>query len=304
MDRLNLYRVFTHVAETRSFTRSADRLHLPRSSVSTAISDLERSFGVRLLNRTTRNVSLTYEGEALLEKCTNLLASSEDIESMFREDHDLSGRLKIDVPSRIGRQIIAPALPAFFEAWPNLQIELGLSDRPIDLVAEQVDIALRAGPMADSELKTRRIGETPQINVASPIYLASCGTPTTLEDLDQHFQVSYTSPATRRVLDWEWFDGDRTRYRPVRWKVSANNAEAYIACALAGLGMIQIPAYDVDEHLRSGALVRLMDDHRPKDLTFSLVYPGRSRTNRRVSIFSDWLATCLSRATATSETSP
>ncbi|MHC3127150.1 LysR family transcriptional regulator [Brevundimonas sp. GN22] len=304
MDRLNLYRIFTHVAETRSFTKSADRLHIPRSSVSAAISDLERRLGVRLLNRTTRNVSLTYEGEALLERCLDLLASSEDIDSMFRDDHELAGRIKVDAPSRIGRQIIAPALPDFFASWPNLQIELGFSDRPVDLIQEQVDIALRAGPLVDSGLKARRIGKVRQINVASPSYLARHGTPATPDDLDHHLQVAYTSPSTRRVLDWEWFDGEKTHHRPVRWQVSTNNAEAYIACALAGLGLIQIPAYDVARHTGAGELVPVMDDHRPEDMVFSLVYPGRSGSNRRIRIFSDWLADQIARATAQVETSP
>ena len=304
MDRLDLYRVFTHIAETRSFTKSADRLQIPRSTLSTAISELERSLGVRLLNRTTRSVSVTYEGEALLERCAPLLASSEDIESMFRNDQDLTGRIKVDVPSRIGRRIIAPALPDFFSKWPNLQIELGLSDRPVDLIKEQVDIALRAGPMADSGLMTRKIGQVRQINVASPAYLEKYGTPHGLSDLQHHYQVSYTSPTTRRVLDWEWFDGEKTHYVPMPWQVSADNAEAYIACALAGLGIIQIPAYDVAHHLADGTLIEVLPEHRPQALGFSLVYPGRSHTNRRIRLFSDWLVDCLWQATAGSETSP
>ena len=294
MDRIDLLQVFVCVAETGSFTRAADRLGLPRASVSTAVQQLETRLGSRLLHRTTRRVGLTPDGEVMLERARALVADMEDMEQQFLPVHgQVSGRLKVDVPSRIARRLIAPALPEFFGRHPAIELELGSSDRAVDLVLEGVDCALRVGPMASSSLVARPLGRFTLINCASPAYLARHGTPRTPADLPQHIAVNYASPTSGRAAPWEWLrDGEIATLR-MRSQVAANNAETYIACALAGLGLIQIPAYDVREHLAAGELVEVLPDARAKPLPVQLVYPHRRNLSRRMQAFAGWLETVL-----------
>ncbi len=297
MDQSNLYRIFVRVVEARSFTRAADTLQMPRSSVSTAIADLEVRLGTRLLNRTTRMVAPTDEGEEFYERCLGYLAEGEDLESMFRSaSHKIVGRIRVNLPSRIGRLIVAPALPDFLSQWPGLRVELGMTDRAVDLVGEGVDLALRVGPLPDSSLKARRIGEIAQINVASPGYLERYGMPISPADLESHWQVAYASPSTGRVVDWEWLEDGRPRTYPVPWRVSADSAEGYIACALAGVGLIQVPAYDVAVYLTSGHLIEVLPEHRPESMPMHLLFPGSPRALRRLTIFADWIDEVLRRS--------
>lgn len=295
MDRIDLLQVFLRVAETGSFTRAADRLGLPRATISTAVQQLETRLGSRLLHRTTRRVSLTPDGEVMLERARALVADMEDIEQQFLPAHGhVSGRLKVDVPSRIARRLIAPALPGFFERFPGIELELGSSDRAVDLVLEGVDCALRVGPLASSSLVARPLGHFTLINCASAAYLAQHGTPRTPADLPQHLAINYASPTSGRAAPWEWQRDGETHTLRMRNQVTTNNAETYIACALAGLGLIQIPAYDVREHLAAGELVEVMPDARAEPLPVHLVYPHRRNLSRRMQAFAGWLETLLS----------
>ncbi|MGJ7526621.1 LysR substrate-binding domain-containing protein [Variovorax sp. GB1P17] len=294
MDRIDLLQVFLRVAETGSFTRAADRLGLPRATISTAVQQLETRLGSRLLHRTTRRVSLTPDGEVMLERARALVADMEDIEQQFLPAHGhVSGRLKVDVPSRIARRLIAPALPGFFERFPGIELELGSSDRAVDLVLEGVDCALRVGPLASSSLVARPLGHFTLINCASPAYLAQHGAPRTPADLPQHIAVNYASPTSGRAAPWEWRRDGETHTLRLRSQVTTNNAESYIACALAGLGLIQIPAYDVREHLAAGELIEVMPDARAEPLPVHLVYPHRRNLSRRMQAFAGWLETLL-----------
>lgn len=298
MDRIDLFRIFARVVETASFTRAAETLRLPRSSVSAAISELEARVGARLLHRTTRKVSPTQDGTAFYERCLRAIAEVEDTEGLFRKDSaQPSGKLRIDVPGRIGRLIIAPALPIFLDAFPDIDIELGVTDRAIDLVEESVDCALRVGPLSDSRLIARPVGKLSLINVASPGYLARHGTPGTPDELGRHWAVSYASPSTGRIESWEWIDGDSTRSAPVRSRVTVNSAEAYIACCLAGLGLIQIPAYDVRAYLAAGELVEVMQSHRAAPLPMTILYPHRQHLSRRLQVFVQWLENLMEDVT-------
>jgi DNA-binding transcriptional LysR family regulator len=295
MDRIDLLQVFVRVAEAGSFTRAADRLGLPRATISTAVQQLETRLGSRLLHRTTRRVGLTPDGEVMLERARALVADMEDMEQQFLPAHgQVSGRLKVDVPSRIARRLIAPALPGFFERHPAIELELGSSDRAVDLVLEGVDCALRVGPLASSSLVARPLGHFTLINCASPAYLARHGTPRTPVDLPHHMAVNYASPTSGRAAPWEWQRDGETASLRMRSQVAANNAETYIACALAGLGLIQIPAYDVREHLAAGELVEVLPDARAEPLPVQLVYPHRRNLSRRVQAFAGWLETLLS----------
>lgn len=297
MDRIDLLQVFVRVAETGSFTRAADRLGLPRASVSTAVQQLETRLGSRLLHRTTRRVGLTPDGEVMLERARALVADMEDMEQQFLPARgQVSGRLKVDVPSRIARRLIAPSLPDFFALHPAIELELGSSDRAVDLVLEGIDCALRVGPLANSSLVARPLGHFTLINCASPAYLERHGTPRTPADLPEHVAVNYASPTSGRAAPWEWLRDGETSSLRMRSQVAANNAETYIACALAGLGLIQIPAYDVREHLAAGDLVEVLPDARAEPLPVQLVYPHRRNLSRRMQAFVGWLETVLADA--------
>jgi DNA-binding transcriptional LysR family regulator len=296
LDRIDLFRTFARVVECSSFTRAADTLGLPRSSVSAAVIELEARVGARLLHRTTRKVSPTQDGAAFYERCLRLIADVEETEGLFRQTSvGPSGSLRIDVPGRIGRLIIAPALPEFLALYPQLDIELRVTDRAVNLVEESVDCVLRVGPLGDSGLIARKIGDLPLINVASPSYLARYGTPDAPDDLGEHLAVNYASPSTGRVEDWEWVEDGELRTRPMRGRVTVNSAEAYIACCLAGLGLIQIPAYDVKSPLDSGELVEVMPDHRAASMPMTLLYPHRQHLSRRLQVFADWLEALMKR---------
>ncbi len=294
MDRIDLFRVFARVVECANFTRAADTLGMPRSSVSAAIQELEGRVGARLLHRTTRKVTPTQDGAALYERCLRLIADVEETENLFR--HSIvgpSGTLRVDMPGRIGRLIVAPALPEFLERYPQISVELGVTDRAVNLIEERVDCVLRVGTLCDSGLVARAIGDLPLINVASPAYLARHGVPRTPADLERHRLVNYASPSNGRVAPWEWVEGDEVKRVALRARVTVNSAEAYIACCLAGLGLIQIPAYDVNAHLRAGELVEVLPDHRAAPMPMTLLYPHRQHLSRRFQVFAEWLEALL-----------
>ncbi|CAH1650783.1 DNA-binding transcriptional LysR family regulator [Hyphomicrobiales bacterium] len=296
VDRIELFRIFTRVVDCSSFTRAADTLGLPRSSVSAAVLELEGRVGARLLHRTTRKVAPTQDGLDFYKRCLRLVADVEETENLFRQtDAGLVGKLRIDVPGRIGRLIIAPALPDFLDRHPGIDIDLGVTDRAINLVEDSIDCVLRVGTLSDSGLIARPIGKLPLINVASPAYLDRCGVPKSPQELVDHWAVNYASPSNGRVEDWEWMEGDTPRALPMRGRVTVNSAEAYIACCLAGLGLIQIPAYDVKHHLEACELIAVMPHHCAAPMPMTILYPHRQHLSRRLQVFADWLEPLLRR---------
>jgi len=294
LDRIDLFRIFIRVVDCASFTRAAATLDLPRSSVSTAIQELEGRIGARLLHRTTRNVSPTNDGVAFYERCTRVISDVEETENLFRQKASRpSGKIRVNVPGRIGRLIIAPALSSFLTRYPDIDIDIGVTDRAVNLAEDGVDCVLRAGHLADSSLIARLIGELPLLNVAAPTYLQRYGIPDKPEDLDGHLAVNYASPSTGRIEDWEWKEDGDIKKRALRGRVTVNNAEAYIACCLAGMGLIQIPAYDVQAHLDANELVEVMPAYRAPPLPLTILYPSRQHLSRRLSVFVDWLEALL-----------
>ncbi|MBF8739574.1 LysR family transcriptional regulator [Pseudomonas guariconensis] len=296
MDRLERYRVFIRVAQMGSFIKAANALALPRASVSAAVQRLESELGARLLHRTTRCVQLTADGALLFERALALLASAEDIDQLFQEQqHSVRGRLHVDLPSRIARRLVAPALPHLLELHPNLQLLLGSSDRAIDLVREGVDCVLRVGPLTESSLAARPLGNIELINCASPTYLQRHGTPQQIEDLVQgHWMVGYASPLSGREQPWEFLDASgRTHNLTLPSRVLVNNAENYIACCQAGLGLIQVPRFDVQDLLSAGELREVMPQLRAAPLPATLLYPHRLQRSGVLSLFANWLEALL-----------
>lgn len=294
MDRIDSLKIFIRLVESRSFTRTADLLRLPRSTVSTALSDLEQRVGTRLLNRTTRRMSLTEDGGAFYERCLRLIADYEETEGLFRQSSALPhGKVRINVPGRLGRLVIAPALPDFLARYPDIEIDMGVTDRTVDLVQEGIDCAIRVGPLSDSSLVARKLGDLTLLNCASPAYLDRHGTPASIADLTSHFAVGYASPATGRIEEWEYVEGKEVRSLALGSRVTVNSAEAYIACCLAGLGLIQIPAYDVENHIAAGELVDVLSGWRAAPMPVTLLYPHRQHVSRRLHVFIDWVTALL-----------
>lgn len=294
MDRLDQYRVFVQVAEVGSFIRAANLLNLPRATVSAAVQQLEAGLGARLLHRTTRKVHLTPDGEVLLERLRTLLADSDEIERLFRtQQHEVSGRLKVDVPSRIARRLVAPALPDLLRRHPLLRIGLGCTDRAIDLVQEGVDCAVRVGRLQDSSLVQRPLGRLALVNCASPAYVQQHGVPDMATLAVSHRVVGYTSPTTGRELPWECADAEPVQRLELPSRVVVDNAESYIACCLAGLGLIQVPRFDVQHLLASGELVEVLPQCKAMPMEVSLLYPHRRQRSARLLAFVEWFEQLL-----------
>jgi LysR family transcriptional regulator, regulator for bpeEF and oprC len=295
VDRFSLMTTFMRVAETRSFTKAATSLGVSRATVSVAIQRLEDSLGVRLLHRTTRSVSLTPDGHVYHERAREVLSKLDATEQLFRSAAPrVSGRLSLDVPTRIARRVIIPALPEFLARNPGLEVHLGASDRTLNLVEKGVDAVVRVGSLRDSSHIARQLGFLAQVNCASPGYLARYGEPGSLEDLGAHLVVAY-APNLAGAASWDYVSGKEERSLPVRASVAVDNAETYIAACLAGLGMIQVPAYDVRHHIESGALVPVLPRFTAAALPISLVYPSRKQVPRRLETFAVWVTALFER---------
>lgn len=264
MDRFQAMQIFTRVVDANSFSHAADSLGLPRSTVSSTIQRLEQNLGVRLLNRTTRRLSLTPDGAAYYERCTQLLAELEDLEASFRDvTRGPRGRLRVEMKASIGRLILVPALCDFHARYPDIELAIGMSDRAVDMVREAVDCAIRVGELQDSSLVARRIGTFESITCAAPSYLERHGEPLTIDDLEGHRAVHYLSDRTGRIVDWSFMVDGRQRDVQVKGMVSVNDGEAYVKCGLKGFGMIQAPRYMVAPYIESGELKEVLSQWTP-----------------------------------------
>jgi LysR family transcriptional regulator for bpeEF and oprC len=296
MDRLQAMQVFTRVVDTNSFTRAAETLDMPRASVTTIIQNLEAFLGVRLMHRTTRRLSLTPDGAAYYERCVRILADVEETEASFqlgnRKPH---GKLRIDMPGSIGRLLVIPSLCEFHTRYPDIDLQLGLTDRPVDLLQEGVDCVVRVGALQDSSLVARRIGLFEVVSCASPEYLQRHGTPKTIEDLENHRAVNYFSSRTGRVIDWAFMVDDKEVEVKMKSLVSVNDADAYVTCGLEGFGLIQPAYFMVRPQLNSGQLVEVLPDLKPLPMPISVVYPHSRHLSSKVRAFVDWIAEVFDR---------
>lgn len=284
--------VFARVAELASFTQAAQSLGLPRASVSAAVQGLEAQLGARLLQRTTRRVQLTQEGQLFHERCRDVLDEVEELRGLFQPAGEaVSGRLRVDMPLGLARQLVLPQLPAFLAAHPQLEVELSSTDRRVDLVREGFDCVLRIGALADSSLVARPLGGCELVNVASAAYVREHGAPNTLAQLAGHRLVHYAGHLGERTSGFEHRDAaGQTRFVPIAGTLTVNNSEAYMAACLAGLGIVQVPRWAVADRLASGELVALLPAHRPAPMPVNLLYAHRRQLPRRVQVFMQWLA--------------
>lgn len=291
MDRFQAMQVFTRVVDANSFTGAADLLGLPRATVTTIIQNLEALLQVRLLNRTTRRLSLTPDGAAYYEHCARILGEIEETESSFREvARGPKGRLRIDVPAPIGRLILIPRLCEFHARYPEVELHIGMGDRAVDLVREAVDCVIRVGELQDSTLVARRIGTLQMITCATPDYLERYGVPSGIDELAQHVAVQYFSSRTGRNFDWDFIVDGQTRAVTMRGNVSVNDSEAYVTCGLQGFGLIQPARFMVLPHLQSGALVEVLPDLSPAPMPMWVAYMQNRHLSAKVRAFVDWVS--------------
>lgn len=288
MDRFEAMRLFTRIVERRSFTQAAADLDLPRSTATEAVQQLEARLGVRLLQRTTRQVSPTLDGEAYYQRCLRLLDELEEAEGAFRQ-RTPRGLLRVDVQGALARRFVLPGLPDFLAAYPELKIQMTEGDRLVDLVREGVDCVLRLGDLSDSAMVGRRVALLPEVTCAAPAYLERMGTPT-LETLANHRMVGFLHSSTGHPYPLELTIDGKPREIAVPADVIVNSAENTVAMGLLGLGLIQVPRYRVEDGLADGTLVELLSDHPPTPTPVSLLYPRSRQLSPRVRVFIDWVA--------------
>lgn len=289
MDRFDAMRVFTRIVERRSFTKAADDLGLPRSSVTDAVKALEARLGVRLLQRTTRQVSPTLDGEAYYRRCVSLIADLEDAEGAFGGVKP-SGLVRADVHGTQARYFLLPGLPRFRQRYPDIRLHIGEAHQPLDMIREGFDCILRAGDLADSPLIKRRLATLERGTFASPDYLSRHGAPRTPDDLAGHEMVGLLAPDSAEVIPFVFGRGGKIRHVTLPSMLTVTGPETNVASACLGLGLIQVPRYRVAAELAAGALVEVLADYPPSALPVHVLYSHTRLLSLRLRVFIDWMA--------------
>lgn len=292
MDQIQAMRIFARVVEAGTFTRAADSLQLPKATVTKHVQGLEARLRVKLLNRTTRRVTVTADGAAYYDRTVRLLADFDDIEaSMGQARANPRGRLRVDVGTSVARLIIIPRLAEFQDRYPDIQIDLGVSDRTVDLIGDNVDCVIRGGELADQSLVARRIGNLAFITVASPEYLAQHGTPQHPLELENgHRNVIYFSPVSTRRYPLEFHKDGEVLEVSGPSQLAVNESNAYLTALIAGRGVGQITTFQANQHIDQGQLVRVLEDWSHPLLPIYVVYPPNRHLSAKVRAFVDWTA--------------
>jgi DNA-binding transcriptional LysR family regulator len=290
-------RAFVAVAETGQFSAASDRLGLSRAMASKQVMDLETHLGARLLNRTTRKVSLTEQGAAYLERCRDIFASLEEAEKeITRQVSEPIGRIRVSAPMAFGASHVAPEVARFAALHPRVSIDLTLNDRMVDLVDEGYDLAIRIGRLADSSLVAKRISDMQLICCASPHYLKKRGRPRQPEDLSAHECILYSYASTGATWTFPTSLGSSTV--KVSGRVTCNNGEAICQMAIGGLGVILQPDFIVDAHIASGALERLLPEHPPEPVGIYAIHQSRKHVPARIRSFIEHLTSAFTNYAA------
>jgi DNA-binding transcriptional LysR family regulator len=296
MDRFDAMQAFARVVETGSFTKAAATLHMSKTSVTQLVQQLEARLRVRLLNRTTRKVNVTADGAAYYERVVRLLADVDDAEtSLSSAAMAPRGRLRVDVPSPFARMLLIPALPAFYARYPEIQLTLGVSDRLIDIIGENVDCVVRGGEITDQSLIARHVGDLQLGIYATPGYLQRDGTPMHPRELEEagHHTVGFLWSRTGKALPYAMQRGDEHIEAHGRPRLTVDDGNAYLAAGLAGLGMLWLPHYMATPHLASGELVRLFDDWQMKPMPMYLAFPPNRHVSAKLRVFIDWVVALM-----------
>jgi LysR family transcriptional regulator for bpeEF and oprC len=294
MDQLSCMRTFARVAELSSFTKAADALELSRAVVSTQIAELERHLGVRLFHRTTRRVTLTADGSEYFERSRRILAEvAEADESVKRTRERPQGRLRVDVPVAFGRHLLMPALTQFTSRYPELSLEIQYNDRVVDLIQEEVDVAVRSGQIRDRNLVARRVCHTRMLACASPAYLEEHGVPQSLDDLYKHRLIGLLSNANGKPRPWVFQRGSTKKTLKLPFALAFNSHDAPISAAIRGAGIVQTVDMMVAEALARGRLEIVLADWTATGVPMSIVYPAALRGSTKVRVFGDFAAGLL-----------
>lgn len=291
MDYFASVRAFTRVVEAGSFVKAAASLDLPRNTLTKQVQALEAHLRTKLLNRTTRRVSMTNDGAAYYERMSRLMEEWEEVESeLAHAQKSPRGRLRVDMASATATQLVIPALPAFHARYPEVQLDIGVSDRPADLVSERVDCVVRAGKVTDPSLIARHVGDLPFVTCATPAYLKKHGTPSHPDDLeDGHMLVRYFFSGTGRQLPIELVRDNAVTTVKGRHFIAVNDGNALLAAALAGLGIVHAPAFIAQAHIDEGNLVPILSEWSTDAIPISIVYSPNRHLSTRVRVFVDWM---------------
>jgi LysR family transcriptional regulator for bpeEF and oprC len=295
MDKLQAMEVFARIVETGGVTRAADSLGLPKATATTLIQRLEANLGVKLLNRTTRRVSVTPDGAAYYERCVAILAQVRETEESLTQQHTAPrGRLRVNVPTLMARSVFVPALPLFFTRYPEIELALACSERHVDLIEEGIDCAIWSGEIEDSSVVARRVGFLYFATCAAPSYIAAHGQPTHPDELAQHQCINHFSPRTGKVFDWVFSKNEARVQTSLRGHIALEDENSYVAAAEAGLGIAQIPAFVLKEAMERRALELVLGDWFPEPAPLYVVYPQNRHLSSKVRVFVDWVAALLS----------
>jgi LysR family transcriptional regulator for bpeEF and oprC len=291
MNKLQAMQVFVRVVETSGVTRAADSLNMPKATATTLIQQLEAALGVKLLNRTTRSVSVTTDGAAYYPRCVAILAAIRETEESLAQRHaSPKGRLRVEVPTLMARLVIVPALPAFFDRYPDIDLQLGCSERRADLIEEGIDCAVWSGELADSTLIARRVGLLYFGTCAAPSYLAAHGEPRHPGQLKDHLCINHFSPRTGKIFDWVFAKNGVRIQASRRGLIALDDENSYVAAAEAGLGIAQIPAFVLKEAMERGSLELLLGDWFAEPAPLNVVYPQNRHLSSKIRVFVDWVS--------------
>lgn len=292
MDRFDAMLAFARVVETRSFTQAAQTLHMSKTTVTQLVQQLEARLRVKLLNRTTRKVNVTADGAAYYERVVRLLADMDDAEtSLTHASSAPRGRLRVDVPSPLARMIIAPAFPAFHARYPDIQVHMGVSDRMVDLIDENVDCVLRGGEPGDPSLVARHVGDLGIGLYAAPAYLARVGRPAHPRELEAapHQIVGFLRSSTGRTLPCTLRRGEERVQVLGRYAIAMDDGNAYLAAGVACLGALWLPRYMAAPHLACGELAPLFEDWSIEPMPLYIAFPPNRHMGARLRVFIDWV---------------
>ncbi|WP_337028640.1 LysR family transcriptional regulator [Pantoea eucalypti] len=305
MDRIQAMQIFIRVAEAGSFVRAAETLSLPSSTVTSTIKNLEKYLQVRLLNRTTRRVSLTPEGLQYLAQCREIMALIEHTEASLADSNRRPrGRLRVDMPGGIAHFIVLPNLKDFYRLYPDIYLMIGVSDRQVDLVHEGVDCVIRTGELTDSTLVARPLGRFRWLTCASPDYLREYGIPETPEALSQHRAIHYFSGSGRRTNELRFIRGAEAFSVPVEGDTAVNETGLYIRLCLEGFGLAQLAENVISKNLQQGKLVEVLADWQPPSVPVTMLYPHQRFLSPAVRAFADWVAGLFNEGAGEKQFSP
>ncbi|MCO7247102.1 LysR family transcriptional regulator [Halomonas sp. Mc5H-6] len=298
MDRFNAMHAFARVVETGSFTKAAETLHMSKTSVTQLVQQLEARLRVKLLNRTTRKVNVTADGAAYYERVIKLLADMDDAETSLSNASMLPrGRLRVDIPSPFARMILIPALPEFHARYPDIQLDLGVSDRRVDLIDEGIDCVIRGGELTDLSLVARRVGDLTLGVFAAPSYLEKTGVPSHPQELSlpQHAIVGFRWARVGLAFPYALHRNEERVTVQGRSVISVDDGNAGLAAVLAGLGVIWLPDYMAREHVSRGELVRLFDDWHLEPMPMYIAFPPNRHVSAKLRVFIDWVVELMAQ---------